>query len=159
MANPILRGPSTMLVIPAGCMATRNFLHSVLVRVAVPCASWCVGSRENRASSFVKIYTFPPPEVFILKPLGCNHLIKSKSCSRPQDLCSRRFTPFLHMSSLLLIKLVASRVLKSHDHAAGTVLRCAEIVDASTSVPTLCNVASCRRPPLRSVLLNRCVPS
>lgn len=57
----------------------------------------------------------------------------------PQDLRSRRFTPFPHMGSLLLIKLVALRVLKSRYHAAGT--ECVEIVDASMSVPTLCNVA------------------
>lgn len=46
------------------------------------------------------------------------------------------------MSSLLLIKLVASGVLKSHDTRQGlSVLTCVEIVNASTSVPTLCHVA------------------
>lgn len=50
--------------------------------------------------------------------------------------------PFPHMSSLLLIKLVASGVLKSHDVRQGlSVLTGVQIVNASTSVPMLCNVA------------------
>lgn len=60
------------------------------------------------------------------------------------------FHPFSPMISLLLIKLVASGVLKSHDTRQGlSVLTCVEIVNASMSVPTLCNVALALQLPVR----------
>ena len=90
-------------------------------------------------------------EVFILKPPRGNHLIKWKSIvGAPRVLSPGIFMPSPHLGSQPLIKSVAYGCLKSHNHSGTrqelSVLTSGEILNASMSVPSLCDVALALRP-------------